>query len=322
MAQKLLSFLPQNNTEDPPVVDPDNLIEPDPELADIVPVKGKKGYDVREVIARIVDRVGLPRGPGRLRPEHRRRLRPDHRAHGRHRGQPADGLLRGAGHQRLRQGVDVRPVLQRLQHPAADPGRRARASCPGVAQEHNGIIRHGAKLLYAYSAATVPKVTVVLRKAYGGAYLAMCSKDLGADRVFAWPTAEIAVMGAEGAAEIVFRREIAAAEDPAAKRAGADRGVPLHLLHALRRGLPGPRRRHHRPGAHPRAGRPGAGDAHRQARHPARQEARAGPDMSEPTVAELLASVERPGRAGRVAGGRAGRGARRDAAARRCPRTS
>ena len=77
---------------------------------------------------------------------------------------------------------------------------------PGVAQEHNGIIRHGAKMLYAYSAATVPKVTVVLRKAYGGAYVAMCSKDLGADRVFAWPTAEIAVMGAEGAAEIVFRR--------------------------------------------------------------------------------------------------------------------
>jgi methylmalonyl-CoA carboxyltransferase large subunit len=90
---------------------------------------------------------------------------------------------------------------------------------PGVAQEHGGIIRHGAKLLYAYSAATVPKITVVVRKAYGGAYVAMCSKDLGADKVFAWPTAEIAVMGAEGAAEIVFRREIAEADDPEAKRA-------------------------------------------------------------------------------------------------------
>jgi methylmalonyl-CoA carboxyltransferase large subunit len=90
---------------------------------------------------------------------------------------------------------------------------------PGVAQEHGGIIRHGAKLLHAYSSATVPKLTVVLRKAYGGAYVAMCSKDLGADRVFAWPTAEIAVMGAEGAAEIVFRREIAAADDPAERRA-------------------------------------------------------------------------------------------------------
>ena len=89
---------------------------------------------------------------------------------------------------------------------------------PGVAQEHGGIIRHGAKMLYAYSAATVPKITVVLRKAYGGAYLAMCSKDLGADDVFAWPTAEIAVMGAEGAASVVFKREIENAEDPVAKR--------------------------------------------------------------------------------------------------------
>jgi methylmalonyl-CoA carboxyltransferase large subunit len=89
---------------------------------------------------------------------------------------------------------------------------------PGVQQEYGGIIRHGAKMLFAYSAATVPKVTVVLRKAYGGAYLAMCAKDLGADRCLAWPTAEIAVMGAEGAAEIVFRREIAEAEDKKAKR--------------------------------------------------------------------------------------------------------
>ena len=89
---------------------------------------------------------------------------------------------------------------------------------PGVQQEHGGIIRHGAKMLFAYSAATVPKVTVILRKCYGGAYLAMCGKDLGADRVFAWPTAEVAVMGAEGAAEIVFRKEIQEAEDKAAKR--------------------------------------------------------------------------------------------------------
>jgi methylmalonyl-CoA carboxyltransferase large subunit len=90
---------------------------------------------------------------------------------------------------------------------------------PGVQQEHGGIIRHGAKMLFAYSAATVPKVTVILRKCYGGAYLAMCGKDLGADRVFAWPTAEVAVMGAEGAAEIVFRKEIQEATDKPAKRA-------------------------------------------------------------------------------------------------------
>jgi methylmalonyl-CoA carboxyltransferase large subunit len=89
---------------------------------------------------------------------------------------------------------------------------------PGIEQERGGIIRHGAKLLFAYSAATVPKITIVLRKAYGGAYIAMCSKGLGADRVAAWPTAEIAVMGAEGAAEIVFRREIDTAEDKVAKR--------------------------------------------------------------------------------------------------------
>jgi len=84
---------------------------------------------------------------------------------------------------------------------------------PGVAQERGGIIRHGAKMLFAYGAATVPKITVILRKAYGGAYLAMCSKDLGADLVFAWPTAEIAVMGAEGAVKILYKREID--KDPA-----------------------------------------------------------------------------------------------------------
>ncbi len=89
---------------------------------------------------------------------------------------------------------------------------------PGVEQEYGGIIRHGAKMLFAYSATTVPKITVILRKAYGGAYLAMCGRDLGADRVVAWPTAEVAVMGAEGAAEIVFRREIEGADDKAGKR--------------------------------------------------------------------------------------------------------
>ncbi len=89
---------------------------------------------------------------------------------------------------------------------------------PGVDQEHAGVIRHGAKLLYAYSEATVPKITVILRKAYGGGYIAMCSRHLGADFVFAWPSAEIAVMGPEGAANIIFRKEIAEAPDPAAMR--------------------------------------------------------------------------------------------------------
>jgi acetyl-CoA carboxylase carboxyltransferase component len=85
---------------------------------------------------------------------------------------------------------------------------------PGTDQEWRGIIRHGAKMLYAYSEATVPKLTVTIRKAYGGSYLGMCSKDLGADAVFSWPLTELAVMGAEGAAPIIFRREIENAADP------------------------------------------------------------------------------------------------------------
>ena len=89
---------------------------------------------------------------------------------------------------------------------------------PGVGQEHGGVIRHGAKLLYAYSEATVPKLTVITRKAYGGAYIAMCSRHLGADMVYAWPTAEIAVMGPEGAANIIFKKEIEEAADSTVAR--------------------------------------------------------------------------------------------------------
>ena len=97
---------------------------------------------------------------------------------------------------------------------------------PGVAQEHGGIIRHGAKMLFAYSATTVPKLTVIMRKAYGGAFLAMCSKDLGAESVLAWPTAEIAVMGPEGAARVLYRKEIKEAADPKAFLRREDRRVP------------------------------------------------------------------------------------------------
>jgi len=90
---------------------------------------------------------------------------------------------------------------------------------PGVDQEHRGIIRHGAKVLYAYSEATVPKISVITRKAYGGAYVVMSSKFLGTDVNYAWPSAEIAVMGAEGAVKVVYRKQIEAAEDPAAEQA-------------------------------------------------------------------------------------------------------
>jgi methylmalonyl-CoA carboxyltransferase large subunit len=218
IAKKLLTFLPQNNSEDPPIVDPDYVVEPDLALPDVVPVSDKKGYDVREVILRVVDHQdflevqagyagNLVVGFGRI----------TGRTVGIVANQPLvlSGVLdinasdKGSSFVRFCNAFNI-PLVTLVDVPGF---------LPGVAQEHNGIIRHGAKLLYAYSAATVPKVTVVLRKAYGGAYVAMCSKDLGADKVLAWPTAEIAVMGAEGAAEIVFRREIAAAEDPVARRA-------------------------------------------------------------------------------------------------------
>ncbi len=217
IAKKLLSFLPQNNTEDPPVVDPDPYVEPDEEIGKIVPVEGTKGYDIRDVIGRIVDHAdflevqagyaqNIVVGFGRI----------NGRTVGIIANQPnviAGVLDINASDKASRQirfcnAFNI-PILTLVDVPGF---------LPGVAQEHGGIIRHGAKMLYAYSAATVPKITVVLRKAYGGAYLAMCAKDLGADQVFAWPTAEIAVMGAEGAAAVVFKREIDAAEDPAARR--------------------------------------------------------------------------------------------------------
>ena len=217
IAQKLLSFLPQNNTEEPPSVDPDYNVEPDPELRDIVPVEGKKGYDVRDIIRKIADwgdflevKAGFARnlvvGFGRI----------TGRTVGFVANNPSvmSGVLdidssdKGAEFVRFCNAFNI-PIVTLVDVPGF---------LPGVAQEHGGIIRHGAKMLYAYSHATVPLVTIELRKSYGGSHLAMCSKDLGADRVLAWPTAEVAVMGAEGAVNVVFRKEIAAAEDPATRR--------------------------------------------------------------------------------------------------------
>ena len=217
LCQKLLSFLPSNNLEDPPQVDPDPNFEANPELDGVVPTDTKKGYDVRDVITRVVDFadflevqsgyatnivIGFARIAGRTL--------------GIIANQPSvqAGVLdinasnKAARFIRFCNAFNV-PLLTFVDVPGF---------LPGVQQEHNGIIRHGAKMLFAYSAATVPKITVILRKSYGGAYLAMCGKDLGADRVYAWPTAEVAVMGAEGAAEIVFRKEIEEAKERAAKR--------------------------------------------------------------------------------------------------------
>ncbi|HET6410857.1 MAG TPA: carboxyl transferase domain-containing protein [Anaeromyxobacter sp.] len=217
LCQKLLSFLPSNNLEDPPQVEGDRHIDPNPALEEVVPTDGKKGYDVRQVITSVVDFgdflevqagyamnivVGFARITGRTV--------------GIIANQPSvqAGVLdinasnKASRFVRFCNAFNV-PLVTFVDVPGF---------LPGVQQEYGGIIRHGAKMLFAYSAATVPKLTVILRKSYGGAYLAMCGKDLGADRVFAWPTAEIAVMGAEGAAEIVFRKEIQEAEDKRARR--------------------------------------------------------------------------------------------------------
>jgi methylmalonyl-CoA carboxyltransferase 12S subunit len=218
LCKRLLSFLPSNNLEDPPRLPHENDVDPNPALDDIVPVEGKKGYDVRDVICGIVDRgdflevqeghapnavVGFARILGR--------------SVGIVANQPKvlSGVLdinasvKIAYMVRFCNAFNI-PLITFVDVPGF---------LPGVDQEYGGIIRHGAKMLYAYSAATVPKIQVILRKSYGGAHLAMCSKDLGADRVYAWPTAEVAVMGAEGAVEIVFRKEMAEADDKAARRA-------------------------------------------------------------------------------------------------------
>ena len=218
LCQKLLSFLPSNNLEDPPRVEGDINVDPNPALDDVVPAEPKKSYDVRDVITKVIDFsdflevqsgyatnivVGFARIVGRTV--------------GIIANQPlvqAGALDINASNKAARFIRFCNAFNIPLVTFADVPG-----FLPGVQQEHGGIIRHGAKLLFAYSAATVPKITVILRKCYGGAYLAMCGKDLGADRVFAWPTAEIAVMGAEGAAEIVFRKEIQEAKDKAVKRA-------------------------------------------------------------------------------------------------------
>jgi len=217
LCRRLLSFMPANNLEDPPRLNYDLPIEPDAELNKLVPAETKVAYDMRNVVSRVLDHQDFME------------IQPGFAPNivvgfGRVQGRPV-GII----------GNQPSVLAGALDINASDKSSRFIRFCnafniplitfvdvpgflPGVEQEYGGIIRHGAKMLFAYSAATVPKITVVVRKAYGGAYLAMCGKDLGADRVVAWPTAEIAVMGAEGAAEIVFRREIEAAKDKAAKR--------------------------------------------------------------------------------------------------------
>jgi methylmalonyl-CoA carboxyltransferase large subunit len=217
ICRKLLSFLPSNNLEDPPRVAGDFDLRDEPDFESIIPDDPKKPYDVRDVIRLTLDAQDFLEVQESF----------------------AENIVVGFG--RIA-GYSVGVVANQplvlggaLDINASDKSSRFIRFCnafniplvtfvdvpgfmPGLQQEYGGIIRHGAKMLFSYSAATVPKLTVILRKAYGGAYLAMCAKDLGADRSVAWPTAEIAVMGAEGAVEVVFRKEIAEAGDPAARR--------------------------------------------------------------------------------------------------------
>ena len=216
--RELLSYLPSNNMEKVPTVatndDPNRLI---PEFEEIIPDNPNKAYDVYDVVRGLAD-------DGKLydvMPYYAKNIvtcfiRMNGETVGVIANQPkvAAGCLdinasdKAARFIRRCDAFNI-PLLTIVDVPGF---------LPGTAQEHGGIIRHGAKLLYAYSEATVPKVTMILRKAYGGAYIGMCCRELGADMVLAWPSAQIAVMGASGAANIVFKNDIAAADDPISKR--------------------------------------------------------------------------------------------------------
>ncbi|HEU5334122.1 MAG TPA: acyl-CoA carboxylase subunit beta [Actinocrinis sp.] len=236
----LLSLLPSNNRQLPPVRPtqdpPQRRAE---ELLDLIPTDPRRAYDMRTLIEQIVD-------DGEFLEVH------EHWATNlicafAHLGGQAVGIL--ANQPSVLAGV--------LDIDSSDKGARFVQTCdafnipvvtlldvpgflPGKEQEHSGIIRHGAKLLYAYCAATVPRISVIVRKAYGGAYIVMDSRSIGADLSFAWPSNEIAVMGAEGAANVIFRKEIAAAPDPEAARARKIeeyRSELMHPYYAAERGL-------------------------------------------------------------------------------------
>lgn len=218
ITRQLLSYLPPNNVENPPHRPTEEIsLDPDPVFNELVPEDPKASLDMYQIIDRLVD-------PESLLEVHR---------------DFAPNLI--VGFARI-DGVVVGIVANQpnvkagtLDIDASDKGARFIRFCnafniplvtlvdipgflPGINQERGGIIRHGAKMLFAYSSCTVPKITVIVRKAYGGSYLAMCSRDLQADMVFAWPTAEIAVMGADGAVNVLYRKELAAAEDKQALR--------------------------------------------------------------------------------------------------------
>ncbi|CEQ11692.1 acetyl-CoA carboxylase [[Clostridium] sordellii] len=212
--RKLLSFLPSNNSEKAPILD----CEDDPNrkneiLNSIIPEASNKPYDMKEIIYEIVDNSDFYE----VQPFFAQNI--------------ITGFARINGESIGIIANQPKAMGGSLDINASDKSSRFIRTCdafnipilslvdvpgflPGTSQEYGGIIRHGAKMLYAYSEATVPKITLITRKAYGGSYLAMCSKDLGADMVLAWPTAEVAVMGPSGAANIIFKNDIKNAKDP------------------------------------------------------------------------------------------------------------
>jgi propionyl-CoA carboxylase beta chain len=219
LIRELLTYLPSNNLEESPVRPTDDPLDrEEPDLETLVPAEPMKPYDMKKLVGAVVDEgrflevhehfasnilVGFARFGGR--------------SVGIVANQPAhlagcldiDASVKGARFVRFCDAFNI-PLVTFEDVPGF---------LPGTGQEYGGIIRHGAKLLYAYAEATVPKVTVITRKAYGGAYCVMSSKHLRTDVNYAWPTAEIAVMGPEGAVNVLYRRELQAASDPDALRA-------------------------------------------------------------------------------------------------------
>ncbi len=216
--RRLLSFLPSNNMETAPVYDTaDDMNKIIDELNTIIPDNSNKPYDMKDVIRAIVDDADF----FEYQPYFAQNI--------------LTGFARIGGKSVGIIANQPKVLAGCLNVDASDKSARFIRTCdafnipllniidvpgflPGTSQEYGGIIRHGAKMLYAYSEATVPKVSLIVRKAYGGSYLAMCSKDLGADVVLAWPSAEIAVMGPQGAANIIFRKDISDADNPAEMR--------------------------------------------------------------------------------------------------------
>jgi propionyl-CoA carboxylase beta subunit len=215
----LLSFLPSNNLEEPPFLEP--VDDPDratPELTALMPASPNQPYDMKKVITAVVDDGDF------------------FEYHAYWATNLVCGFARIGGHVVGVVGNQPQVLAGVLDIDSSEKGARFVRTCdsfniplvtlvdvpgfmPGTDQEYGGIIRHGAKLLYAYCEATVPRIQVITRKAYGGAYVVMNSKSIGADLAYAWPSAELAVMGPQGAVEILYRRELAEAGDPAARRA-------------------------------------------------------------------------------------------------------